>query len=204
MTEPLPLLLRRLIDVHRALYTAGLRHAVGGALALAIHVREPRATVDIDLNVFADPQHPEPLLDCLPVAIERHPSAVEDLRHTGQTRLWWRGDALDTPIDLFLPQHPEFHQLVAERAEPMRFGEDVIDVITATDLMVFKMLFDRRKDWADIEALVASGTADVAGAAWWVERFLGADDHRLAQLREIVAEVAAEPGTDPGSAPLRP
>ncbi|HQV57516.1 MAG TPA: hypothetical protein PKV27_05865 [Ilumatobacteraceae bacterium] len=189
--EPLPLLLRRLQQLHRALEAAGFEHAVGGALALAVHVLESRATVDIDLNVIADPQRPRPLLDCLPAPIIRHTQAADELRQSGQTRLWWRDDdGIDTPVDLFLPQHPEFHQLVNDRAEPFLFGDVPIKVISATDLMVFKMLFNRRKDWADIESLIDAGTADVGEAAAWIRRFLGDDEPRLVQLRQIVEERA--------------
>lgn len=184
--QPLPLLLRRLQQVHWALDAGGFDHAVGGALALAVHVLESRATVDIDLNVIADPKDPQPLLDCLPPGIARHPRAADELRTSGQTRLWWSDDqGIDTPLDLFLPQHPQFHQLVNDRAEPFLFGDVPIKVISATDLMVFKMLFNRRKDWVDIESLIEAGTADVDEAALWVASFLGDDDPRLEQLRQL-------------------
>ena len=62
MTAPVgtPLLLQRLSSVHQHLSQAAIDHAVGGAIALAVHVREPRFTADIDLNVLADADHPLP------------------------------------------------------------------------------------------------------------------------------------------------
>ena len=50
---------------------------------------------------------------------------------------------------------------------------------------MFKVLFDRSKDWVDIEAMVASGTLDVDEAVEAVSEVLGDDPRvdRLAQLR---------------------
>ena len=42
----------RILGLHAALAEAGLDHAFGGALALAFCTLDPRATQDIDLNVF--------------------------------------------------------------------------------------------------------------------------------------------------------
>lgn len=193
--EPhLPLLLERLRAVHQHLDVAGFRHAFGGAVALGVHA-EPRATVDLDINVLSDPADPAPVLAAMPPGVEIPPTAVEELRARGQVRLHWPDP--DTPIDLFLPQHPTFHRLVDERAEAADFLGAGVRVISATDLMVFKMLFDRRKDWADIEALLEAGAGDPDEAARWVGEIVGADDHRLVELAQLRAEVAAgrpEPG----------
>lgn len=40
--------------IHRALAEAGVPHAFGGAIAMNYH-REPRATLDIDINIFLRP-----------------------------------------------------------------------------------------------------------------------------------------------------
>ncbi len=157
---------------------------------MAHHVYPPRGTVDIDLNVLADADDADPLFRALPAAVEISPDATDQVRRTGQIRLWWRGE-LSTPVDLFFPQHPTFHQLVIERARPADFLGETIKVLTPGDLMVFKMLFDRRKDWADIEALVRAGT-DTTEPARWVAAFVGPDDHRLQALAEVVADVAGE------------
>jgi len=184
--------LQRLIAVHQHLAAAGFDHAVGGALALSRHVSPPRGTADIDLNITADPAHPVRLLAALPREVEVHAGAAEQLQSSGQVRLWWRSPTLATPVDLFLPQHPTFHHLVVERAEPTDFLGTDIKTITATDLMVFKMLCNRRKDWADLESMLRCDAGDTAEAAEWVASILGADDRRLAQLQEIIDELAEE------------
>jgi hypothetical protein len=184
--------LARLIAVHDSLTEAGLDHAVGGALALATYVYPPRGTVDIDLNLTADPSDPARVLSALPRQVQIHPGAAEALRSDSQVRLWWRSADLDTPIDLFLPASPMYHRLVVERAQPAVFLGTEIKVLTATDLMVFKMLFDRRKDWADIESLIRAGAGDPAEAVGWVAQIVGPNDPRLAKLHELRAEVQAE------------
>lgn len=184
--------LERLVAVHHSLDKAGLDHAVGGALALAHYVYPPRGTADIDLNLTADPADPGRVLSALPKSIEIHPGAADELRSNSQVRLWWRSAKLDTPVDLFLPASPVYHRLVVERARPALFLGAEIKVLTATDLMVFKMLFDRRKDWADIESLVRAGAGDPAEAADWVAQIVGSTDPRLAKLQEIRDEVGAD------------
>ncbi len=184
--------LQRLIALHQHLAAAGFDHAVGGALALAQHVSPPRGTADIDLNITADPAHPERLLAALPREVEVHARAAEQLQSSGQVRLWWKSPTLATPVDLFLPQHPTFHHLVVERAEPTVFLGTEIKTLTATDLMVFKMLCNRRKDWADIESLLRCGAGDSGEAAEWVASILGPDDPCLGQLQEISDELAED------------
>jgi hypothetical protein len=64
-----------------------------------------------------------------------------------------------------------------------------VPILSATDLLVFKTLFDRRKDWADIEELVRFGKPDVDDARRWIAKIVGPKDKRLAKLAEIVDEV---------------
>ncbi len=178
-----PVLLQRLRSVHEALRAGGFDHAIGGAIALAVHVQEPRFTADIDLNVMADASRPEAMLASLPVDVEVPPEAAATIRRDGQIRLFWHDP--ETPLDLFLPQHPTYHALVTSRAEPVAFLGADIKVMQATDLMVFKALFDRSKDWVDIESLAESGAGDVDEAARWIGEIVGADDERVERLRRI-------------------
>lgn len=178
-----PVLLVRLRAIHEALDGAGFDHAVGGAIALAVHVKEPRFTSDIDLNVMADPDHPEALLSCLPNGVVVHPGAASEIKIDGQTRLSWPEP--NTPVDLFLPQHPTYHRLVIDRAVEVDFLGDGIKVLSATDLMVFKAMFDRSKDWVDIETLLDNQAGNPDEAAAFLREFLGGDDPRAARLLKL-------------------
>jgi hypothetical protein len=187
-TSPL-IVLERALAVHHALSDAGVRHAFGGALALAYHVAEARATNDIDVNVTSDPRHPETVFRLLPDGVLWSDADVDAAVRDGQVRLWWPHpdpDRPPVPLDIFLPQH-EYHAGVDARTEwvPL-LGEDV-PIVSATDLTVFKVLFDRSKDWPDIEAMLDRGKVDVDLALEWTTVILGRDDPRIERLRVTAA-----------------
>ncbi|GAC1445692.1 MAG: hypothetical protein NVSMB55_28040 [Mycobacteriales bacterium] len=191
MTASPLIVLERAVQVHAALDRAGVPHAVGGALALAYHVAEARATRDIDLNVAADPDNPQALFALLPPGVPWDERDVRTVRETGQVRLHWPHPDGQPPIplDLFFPQN-EFHRHLNARAEVVALLDSTIPIISATDLMVLKMLFDRRKDWADIEELVRYGSPDVVEARSWLNRIVGPGDIREGKLDQLLAELA--------------
>ena len=197
---PSPLIvLERAVELHRRLAAAGVQHALGGALALAYHVAQARATNDIDLNVTADPLQPAWVLALLPPDVVWSDVDVERIRRDGQVRLLWPvpgGAGPPIPLDLFFPQHA-LHAVIDSRAELVPMLAETVPILSATDLLIFKALFDRRKDWADIEELVRFGKPDLTDARAWLERIVGSDDHRLTSLREIIDEVAASRGGHP-------
>jgi len=170
----------RVLVMHRALDDAGIGHAFGGAIALAYAVHEPRATIDIDLNISADPMAPRVVLKAMPPGVTWGAADVRAIRADGQVRLRWD----NVPVDLFFPQHA-FHAVVADRSVMVPLEDAMIPVISATDLMVFKALFNRTKDWADIEAILEAGTAHADEALDWLEQIVGVDApsyERLAAL----------------------
>lgn len=178
--------------MHAALAEAGIGHGFGGAIALAYAVDEPRATVDIDLNITGDPEHPEPVLEALPAGVVWGEADASAIRHDGQVRLWWD----DTPVDLFFPQH-ELHATVAGRYRMVPFAGVTIPVLSPTDIVVFKALFNRTKDWADIEAVVDAGTADIREALHWVERIAGTAGPSYTRLRALAEDGPASPASGP-------
>ena len=190
MTASPLLVLERALLVHEHLEAAGVPHALGGALALAYHVEEARATRDLDLNVTADPGRPEELFDLLPRDVPWTEADARAVREQGQVRLLWPHPDGQPPIplDLFFPQH-RFHAVVMTRTELVAMLHGTIPIIGATDLVVFKALFDRRKDWADIEELLRFGKVDVAEAQHWLTEILGRDDPRHQTLRELLSEL---------------
>jgi hypothetical protein len=189
--NPSPLIvLERAIDVHRRLDRAGVRNAIGGALALAYHVANARATSDIDLNVSADPKHAGEVFGLLPADVPWTEEDIATVRRDGQVRILWPvpDDGPAIPLDLFFTQH-ELHAAVAERVELVPMLDATVPILSATDLLVFKALFNRRKDWADIEEIVRFGKADLDEANRWIVEVIGPEDDRLAKLAEIVEEV---------------
>jgi hypothetical protein len=174
------LLAQRLLDVHDALAEAKLPHAFGGAIALAYCTEEPRGTRDLDVNVFVDPARADEVLAALPNAVSSTDADLQRMEREGQARLWWE----DTPIDLFLDIH-SFHDEVALGVRLVPFEGRTIPVLGCTALTVFKALFDRTKDWADIEEMIAAGALDVSQATDWVERLAGADSPASRRLKSL-------------------
>lgn len=173
-------LVAKVLLLHDALDAGGVPHAFGGALALALHVEQPRGTADIDVNISVPTEQAADVLRHLPAEVEHDASSVARIDADGQVRLWWGR----TPLDLFFPQHL-LHQVVAGRVVTMPLGSGAIPVLSATDLTIFKALFDRTKDWADIEEMLAFGSPDVAEALAWLTEIVGADDPRVARLATL-------------------
>src|SRR3954451_15851615 len=173
-------LVTKLFAVHDALTEAGLAHAFGGAIALAYCTEEPRGTRDLDLNIFTDSSRAEMALAALPDGISVSTAEVEAVVRRGQRRLWWD----DTPIDVFFNNHP-FHEAVASGVTWVPLERRDIPVLDCASLVVFKALFNRTRDWADIEAVSVRSPGDVDKAAATIEEMIGADDaicRRLASL----------------------
>jgi hypothetical protein len=190
-------LLQKLAALHEALTRSGFEHAIGGGLALAFHA-QPRFTDDIDINIFADATRIDELLAALPREIVVPDGAVAELRRTDQVRLFWpeSGQVAEdgTPIDIFLPAHPTFHHRLNERAMPVALGGLEFRVVSATDLTILKVLFDRSKDWVDIEAMLRHSTVDVDDAVAWLTVLLGAADTRIERLLRLA--VVSDDGGD--------
>jgi hypothetical protein len=180
VTAPAPSLPQKIVLLHRALDEAGLRHAFGGALALAWCTERARGTIDIDLNVFVDASAAPRVVEALPDDVTCPPDDLARLVRDGQVRLWWAA----TPVDLFLDT-TEFHAGVEQRVRWEPFAGAEIPFLSCTDLAVFKAFFDRTKDWADLEEMVAAGTLDVERTLGVLVRYLGSGDHRLERLRTL-------------------
>ena len=175
-------LAQRLLVLHAALDQAGLPHAFGGAFALAYAVAHPRATVDIDINVFVPAGQADRVLAALPDGATVTDADRAMLSRDGQTRVWWE----QTPVDLFLSTHA-FHDHAASRVVRHPFDGEDLPFLHPTDLVVFKAMFDRPKDRVDITTVADAGTADMAEAAAWIDDLVGADSANAVHLRQAVA-----------------
>lgn len=171
----------RLLAIHGTLAQARIPHAFGGAIALAYCTEEPRGTRDIDINVFLDVVDVERVMIALPSEVAYDDAKVNAIRRDGQSRLWWD----DTPVDLFFDVH-EFHRRAALNVRIVPFAGSEIPVLDCGDLVVFKSMFNRTQDWADIEKMIAAGTFDVTVAIGWVTRLLGPDHPATQRLADLV------------------
>ena len=180
-----PSLPEKVIVIHEAFGDAKIPYALGGALALAYYA-EPRATIDIDVNVFPPVERWRDVVDVLDQlgvdCSELDPASVE---RDGQCRLWWG----DNPVDLFFAYDP-IHDEMRKQARRVPFGGITVQILGPEHLAVCKAMFDRRKDWMDIEQMLIAGDAiDVSEIERWLVRMVGIDDPRLQRLGEIKAEL---------------
>jgi hypothetical protein len=177
--QPAPLA-DMVVAIDRALTGAKIPHAIGGAIAYAYY-GEPRVTIDVDVNVFVSTDSWPEVRDALTglgVDVETDEAA---LTRDGQVRLWWGRIA----VDLFFSYDP-FHDEMKKAARRVPFGDDRIPILGPEHLLICKALFDRPKDWLDIEAMVAFvEPLDLDAIRSWLARMVDADDERLAKLREI-------------------
>lgn len=167
-------LVEKVVALAEALTAAGIPHAFGGALALAYCTEDPRGTRDVDVNAFVPAAAPEPVLAALPPGVDVPPGTAQAIAADGQVRLWWD----DTPVDLFLDYAP-LHAQAARGSRDVPFAGGQIRVLGAVELIAFKALFDRPKDWVDIAAVVDAGVVSTAGVRQTLVDLLGDDDPRV-------------------------
>lgn len=170
----------KVVAIDRAL--ASIPHAFGGALALAYYA-EPRATLDIDVNVFVDVDRAHDVFGPLGDLGVNVASAERPTERDGQVRVLWG----DTPVDLFFA-YDRFHHAAAQAVETVPFGDVTIPILAVEHLVVCKVVFDRPKDWLDIETVLDLGTPIEAGEVLrWVGRILGDDDRRYDRIAALLA-----------------
>jgi hypothetical protein len=176
-----PTLAERILAIEGAL--SAVPHAFGGALALAYYA-EPRATIDIDLNVFLPVEQFSEVaapLNLLGVAAD-DPSFAALILSDGQARVMW--DA--TPIDLFFAYDP-FHDAAASARKIVPFGDETIPILGVDHLIVCKAVFNRPKDWIDIDSVLEGDTnLDAAEILRWVARIAGDEDPRYNRIASVL------------------
>ena len=176
MTE----LVEKLFAIDDALRAASIPHAFGGAISLAYCVEEPRGTRDLDVNIFVDASDADRVLAILPDGVRVTAKDVAVVERDGQTRLWWDG----VPVDVFLNNLP-LHEAAAEGVVWVPLEGRRIPVLDCASLVIFKSLFDRPKDWADIHAVYSATPEDVEIAGRALADLVGEEDPAFKRLAEI-------------------
>lgn len=175
-------LVEKLLAIHEALKARSLPHAFGDAIALAYCVQEPRGTRDLDVNVFVDAEKAADVLAALPEGVRVETADIEKAVRDGQTRLFWDG----VPVDVFLNNLP-LHEEVANGVLWVQLEGEQIPVLDCASLVVFKSLFNRTRDWGDIEEVSLATPEDVRTAKEVLAGLIGEDDPTYRRLAEISA-----------------
>jgi hypothetical protein len=186
MSEPsLP---EKILALHRGFAAAKIAHAFGGALALAYYA-EPRTTIDVDLNVFVAPAE-YAAVDAALTPLGAEPIDARTVRRDGQYRSHWGR----TPIDLFFA-YDDLHTAMRRQTRMVPFGEDRLPILAPEHLLVCKALFDRPKDWLDIEQiLICTENLDREEIRSWLDRAVGREDQRRLRFEELARTLSDTPG----------
>lgn len=173
------------LSLARALEAAHLPYALGGALAYGVWAL-PRATKDVDLNLFV-------AADGLPAACDALTNAgvvferSEALRLAAEEGLFigWLGACR---IDIFTPSIPFSWEALKTRVS-IEIGGSSVWFLSAEALSFFKMMFFRGKDLVDLERLISSmgPRLDAAYVRRWLVETMGEDDERVRKWDELCA-----------------
>jgi hypothetical protein len=176
----------KIISLHELLDSAGVPHQFGGAIALAWY-RNPRATTDIDVNLTLPPAAAEPVLALLArLGVTVTPEDRAAIAFDGQARLDWDGSYLDVFFATM-----DLHLEMAELAHVVRFGPVDIPILAPEHLVACKAIFDRPKDWLDIEEILRWGTEiDADRTLHWVGEILGPEAGQYARLAGLLGQRA--------------
>lgn len=177
-------------DLADALERGGLPYAIGGAIALGFYA-VPRATVDVDVNVFVRPAHElERALTVLRaagfIADEDPETLAKHAREEGQ----FRGSVAGIRVDVFVPAIPYYAELADRRRQAALLGRPLW-ILAAEDLVVLKMMFFRRKDLADVEAVLREqgSSFDRDYVRRRLAELAGEEDERVRAWDELSKEI---------------
>lgn len=164
-------------------------YALGGAIALG-YWGAPRGTVHVDLTIYLPPERPS---ECIWLLREigcdvPASEAASSLREYGFCTVMFARMRLD----IFLPTVP-FYEVARTRRRRLELAGQPIMAWDAETLVVFKLMFFRRKDLADVEQVLRTQGEQFDRA--WVRAQLagmyGGGDARLAAWDELAREVPA-------------
>ncbi len=173
----------------------GLPYAIGGALALGFYA-PPRATVDVDVNIFVDPAGDfDAILRALGSAGFVAAETLDALRRQALAEGQFRGAVQGLRVDVFVPAIPYYAELEKRRREVILLDRPIW-ILAPEDLAVLKLMFFRRKDLADVEAIYRDQGAalDRNQIRKTLLELVGDEDPRLDALAAIERDVDSTAG----------
>ena len=171
------------------LHASDVPYAFGGAIALSAW-SEPRATADVDVVLWLDPERE---IERTIALIQRAGVEFDETvaRASAAHRGMFIGRIGRTRVDVFVPSIPFYEEAERRRVETAIGGKPAF-VHSAEVLAVFKLLFFRPKDLIDIERMlrVQGERFDRAFVRDSVLTMLGPDD-RIDRWMRFAAELMA-------------
>ena len=84
-------------------------------------------------------------------------------------------------VDIFLNTTP-YHQEIKNRIQKEEFSGAMMPFLACQDLAVFKVFYNRTKDWADLEEMFQAGTLNITEVRRIIIEYLGEEDERVGKL----------------------
>lgn len=155
-----------LLAVHEILDAAGVPHALCGGLAANLYRDEIRATSDVDLAIAAGPTR---LVDLARTFTDEGWRAEPYWRRGEQLRLTRRG----LPRVDCLVATTDYERAAIDGAVPAQIEGRSLRVLTAEDLIVFKLVAGRARDYEAVAAIInaLSDRLDVDYITGWLDQF---------------------------------
>jgi hypothetical protein len=168
----------------KALEVAQVPYAIGGAIALGVW-SIPRATYDVDLDLFVSAEELLPVLPILQRAgcLFETEQVMLHAAERGAFEVYCEG----VRVDGFVHCLPLYDSAQA-RCRPGPLEGETVRYLSPEDLATFKMLFFRPKDLVDLERLLAiqGEHFDDSYVRGWLVDLVGEDDERTTSFDALV------------------
>lgn len=170
----------KIVKLHHVLAEHDIPYAIGGAIALGYYT-EARGTSDIDVDIFLPPEeHAQAIAAFKETFLPANEEVfTREIRDRGQGRTRWD----KTRIDVFF-SNTEYQQAMAERVRTVPFNGSEIVILSAEDVIITKALFDRSKDWLDIDGVCQTMAPELDVA--YLKQWLGEDPSILSRVLGLV------------------
>lgn len=189
--EKLASLVEAVVAIVDELERSGLDYAIGGAMSYSAWA-EPRATRDIDVNIWAAAGQLDDAFDALTragVQLDR-PQARKDAEHRGM----FVGHHGEYRVGVFLPSVP-FYEVARRQRRKGRLANRDTWALSPETLAVFKLHFFRRKDLVDVRRLleIQGDRMDRDLVRQSLAEMLGEGDERVRSWDDLAIEAAPNP-----------
>ncbi len=173
------------LAIARGLESSAVPYALGGALAYGVWAL-PRATKDVDINLFVTPEQLPAAMDALSKSgvVFDQAEAVRQAEEEGLF-IGWIGACR---IDLFTPSIPFSWEALKTRVR-IDVKDTSVWFLSAEALSFFKMMFFRGKDLVDLERLISNQGPhlDAPYVRRWLVETMGEEDERVRKWDELCA-----------------
>jgi len=170
-----------------ALTRANIEYGIGGAIS-GSYWGVPRATVDVDVTVFAVPESLPRALDALASAgcVFDRAEAVRDALSRGT----FRADHAGIRVDVYVPDVPLYEEALRRRRTVDLEGSPA-QIWSPEIIVAFKMLYFRSKDRPDVERILEAqrATFEFDTVRRWLVESVGPSDERVVWWDQTASKI---------------